>query len=397
MATLLHDAVGLTALALLLFWAMRAVDAARGGPTVRPLPAVPPCDYGAAPTVSVVVAARNEAADVARGVGSLLRLAYPHYGVVVVDDRSTDGTGAILAAMAERDPRLRVVHVSRLPRGWLGKNRALATGASAATGDWLLFVDADVVLEPTALGRAVGYAEAHGLDHLTVLPTVLAHGLALRAFVAYVAFLLAGTSRPWRVRDPRRPEFIGIGAFNLVRRSAYIAVGGHAAIRARPDDDMRLAERLKRAGGRSDVVLAKGSVQVQWQPDVASAIVAMEKTAFATIDYRVGVLAGGLVALALAGLLPFVGAVAAGGWVRWPFAAAALISMVLYARAGRAITDFPPWYALALPAVHVAWTYVQACAGLRVLRRGGIIWRGTFYPLAMLRGAGPRARPGGIR
>ena len=402
MAGLIQDATDVAAIGLLVFWAERAVDAARGGRTVRALPAVPPCDYGTAPTVSVVVAARNEARDVARGVGSLLALAYPHHDVIAVDDRSTDGTGAILAALAEADPRLRVAHVQRLPPGWLGKNRALATGAAAAAGRWLLFVDADVVVEPTALGRAVGYAEAHDLDHLTVLPTVVARGPALRAFVAYIAFLLAGTTRPWRVRDPQRREFIGIGAFNLVRRSAYVACGGHAAIRERPDDDMRLAERLKRWGGRSDVVVSRGSVQVEWQPDVASAVTALEKTALATLDYRMDVLAGGLVALAVAGLLPFVGAAAAGGWARWPFLAAALISVILYARAGRAVTDFPAWWAVALPAVHVAWVSAQALAGLRVLRRGGILWRGTFYSLPMLRGAGglpgrPRPRTPGMR
>ena len=378
-------AEAVVAAGLLVFWAAHAVDAVRGAPSVRALPWVAPLDFATAPPVSVVVAARNEAEHVARGVGSLLRLAYPRVEVVVVDDRSTDGTGAILDRMAVADPRLRVEHVSRLSQGWLGKNQALAIGAGAASGAWLLFVDADVVLDPSALGRALGYAESSGLDHLTVLPTVIAHGLALRAFVAYIAFLLAGTSPPWRVRDSHRHVSIGVGAFNLVRREHYLRSGGHVAIRERPDDDMRLAQLLKRAGGRSDVVMSRGLVVVEWQPNLASALGALEKTAFATMQYRIDVLVAGLVALAGIGLLPFLGIFLVGGWPRWAFAAAAAISLVLYARAGAAITEFPPAAALLLPLVHVAWAVAQARAGLLVVRRGGILWRDTFYPLQMLR------------
>jgi glycosyltransferase involved in cell wall biosynthesis len=374
------------ALGVFLFWSARLFDAELGSRSVRQLARVAPLEFSGAPSVSVVVAARNEADAVARGVGSLLRMAYPRLEVIAVDDRSTDGTGAILAEMAAREPRLRVQRVERLPEGWLGKNRALAIGAAAASGEWLLFVDADVVLDHSAVGRAVGYAAARGLDHLTVLPEVIAHGLALRAFVAYIAFLLAGTSRPWRVRDPHRHDFIGIGAFNLVRRSAYVASGGHAAIRLRPDDDMRLAQRVKRVGGRSDVVLGRGLVAVEWQPSLRAALGSLEKTAFARMGYRISVMAGGLLVLAGAGLLPFVGAFAFGGWERWAFIAAGIISVLLYAHAGRAVTDFPTGCALLLPVVQICWTYAQARAGLRVVRRGGIMWRDTFYPLRMLRG-----------
>jgi cellulose synthase/poly-beta-1,6-N-acetylglucosamine synthase-like glycosyltransferase len=138
------------------------------------------------PHVSIIVPARNEEQGVRAAVESLLRQDYPALELVVVNDRSTDRTSAILAALAEEHPgRLRVVMVTELPAGWLGKNHALLLGARQSSGAWLLFTDADVVFDPTCLRRAVAYAEAQGLDHLTMSPRLLAHGYWLNAFVNF--------------------------------------------------------------------------------------------------------------------------------------------------------------------------------------------------------------------
>src|SRR5690606_31145145 len=148
---------------------------------------------------------------------------YPDFEIVAVDDRSTDATGAILDRLAAEDPRLRVVHIAELPPGWLGKNHALWLGARESTGQWLLFTDADVVLEPTALGRAVEFARTRGLDHLTVAPQLVLPSLAVQAFVGTFLTLFSLFARPWRCRDPRSRAHLGIGAFNLLRREAYWA------------------------------------------------------------------------------------------------------------------------------------------------------------------------------
>src|SRR4029077_19257955 len=123
------------------------------------------------PRVSIIVPARNEEQGVRAAVESLLRQDYPALELVVVNDRSADRTGAILSALAEEHPgRLRVVTVSELPGGWLGKNHALWLGACQSSGAWLLFPDADVIFDPTCLRRAVAHAEAQRLDHLTMSP-----------------------------------------------------------------------------------------------------------------------------------------------------------------------------------------------------------------------------------
>ena len=118
---------------------------------------------------------------------ALLALDYPALEVVAVDDRSTDATGRILDRLAASDPRLRVRHVSDLPPGWLGKNHAMAEGAASATGDWLLFTDADVHFAPDALKRSMAFALRHGLGHCVAFPHFVAPGFLERAFVTTFA------------------------------------------------------------------------------------------------------------------------------------------------------------------------------------------------------------------
>ena len=146
-----------------------AVQIQRGNRSIRFLADLPPL-AGPLPRVSIVIPARNEERNLEEALRSVLALDYDNLEIDVVDDRSTDRTGEILDRMAAADPRLRVVHVRELPPGWLGKNHALWLGAAKATGEFLLFTDADIVMEPTALRRAVGAMVADGLDHLTASP-----------------------------------------------------------------------------------------------------------------------------------------------------------------------------------------------------------------------------------
>ncbi|HEX2187521.1 MAG TPA: glycosyltransferase family A protein, partial [Longimicrobiaceae bacterium] len=187
------------------------VNGLRGARSLRRLHEVPPVPGAEAPPLSVVIAARDEARNIEPALASVLAQRYGPLEVVVVDDRSEDATGAILDRMAAADPRLRVEHVSELPRGWLGKNHALHVGAAGARGEYLLFTDADVVMEPDALARAVGYVRAHGIDHLAAGPRVEMPSLALRVFVVLFTLFFSIAFRPWKVRDPRSPAHIGVG------------------------------------------------------------------------------------------------------------------------------------------------------------------------------------------
>jgi cellulose synthase/poly-beta-1,6-N-acetylglucosamine synthase-like glycosyltransferase len=162
--------------------ALAFVDFAIGSIRIRALADVAPASGG--PMVSIVAPARNEARGIEHAVRSLLDLDYPGVEIVIVNDRSTDETGAVLARLARREPRLTVVQVTELPEGWLGKNHAMYVGAARSAGELLLFTDADVVFERSTLRRAVAFMESHRIDHLAAIPDVRVRGLMLNAFVA---------------------------------------------------------------------------------------------------------------------------------------------------------------------------------------------------------------------
>jgi glycosyltransferase involved in cell wall biosynthesis len=216
---------------------------------------VPPADGW--PLVSVLVPARNEAAQIRACITSLLAQSYPQLEVLAIDDRSTDGTGEILDDLARRDDRLRVRHLTGVPDGWMGKNHANHAGAGDARGRWLLFTDADVHFAPHALRRAIALAEACDLDHLVVTPTLLTRGLAERAFVGVFALAMQLYCRIWELERPRTSGYIGVGQFNLIRRDAYRRIGGHTTVAMETLDDVRIGLVLRRSGFRQGCAVAR--------------------------------------------------------------------------------------------------------------------------------------------
>lgn len=383
---------GLTALTALGAAALAAaliplVDMAlhwRGVPRLSAQPAPPP---GAPlPRLSVVVPARNEEAGIRQAVLSLLAQDYTDLELVVVNDRSTDGTGRILAELAAAHPgRLRVVTVERLPPGWLGKNHALWLGARHATGPWLLFADADVVFDPTCLRRAVGYAQAAGLDHLTLFPRLVARGYWLAGFIAFFVFAFVVYWRPWRANDPRSPFGLGIGAFNLVRRDAYVAAGTHAAIALRPDDDMRLGLRIKRLGLRQQALDGSDLLQVEWYPSLGAALAGLEKNLFAGLDYNLWRVLGALAATLALLVAPYAAVWFASGLDRWLLALALAAQGAGFLLANRPEAGRALWLLPTFPVLALLFAYALVRSTALALVRGGIRWRDTLYPLDQLR------------
>jgi GT2 family glycosyltransferase len=202
--------------------------------------------------VCLCIPARNEAAEIGPALDSWLAQDYPELRIVVVDDGSTDGTSEQLAArLPMHGGRLRVLRNEELPPGWLGKNHAmhLATRTEEALdAEWLLFVDADVQATPDLLRRAFAFLDDQPADILALLFAVDAVTPAERLCVSLSTTAFVVLVPPHWVPDPKRPAFAGIGAFTLVRRAAYDAVGGHAAAPLEAVDDMMLARRVKRAG-----------------------------------------------------------------------------------------------------------------------------------------------------
>jgi len=211
-----------------------------------------------APLVAVIIAVKDEEADVEEALQSVCRLQYPHFHIIVVNDRSTDNTAAILQRIAINEPRITIITIDELAEGWLGKNHALYKGYMASTEEWLLFTDADVKFRPHVLQKAMNYIRQKRLDHLVVLPEVTSGSHLFQAMMNVFTIMLDIKLRPWTVSDPDSSSSIGVGAFNFVKRSAYEKAGTHAAISLRPDDDLKLGERIKSAGGRQDLLYGGG-------------------------------------------------------------------------------------------------------------------------------------------
>jgi glycosyltransferase involved in cell wall biosynthesis len=336
------------------------------------------------PKVSVVVAARDEGPHIERALESLLAQRYDALEIIAIDDRSADDTGAILDRMALADPRLHVVHVTELPSNWLGKNHALHTGAGTATGEYLLFTDADVVFAPDAIARAVAFARADGIDHLTIGPELDSPGLWLTLVINFFSLGFLLYYRPWYAEDPKREEHIGIGAFNFVRTSLYRGFGGHARIALRPDDDIKLGRLVKLAGGRQVVAGGVGVIRVRWYSTVRELAHGLRKNTFAGLHYNLPLAIGAIITQLAVNVWPFVALFLTSGPIWWLNAATAVLLMSMYVLV--AISGgTKPWLAIGYPIAAIIFIYIVTAAVGRTVVRGGIEWRGTFYPLDQLK------------
>jgi glycosyltransferase involved in cell wall biosynthesis len=373
----------LAIITLLLFLTF-VVDSGIGSRSVRNLVDLP-LPAGDLPSVSVIVPARDEAEKIETALQSVLRLDYPSLEVLVVDDRSSDATPSILARLAAANRRLRVITIESLPAGWLGKNHAMQVAADRATGELLLFTDADIVFEPTVLRRAVGYFAAENLDHLTASPEMPPVSPPIGMFVACFSLFFAIYARPWRARNKSVHDHVGVGAFNLVRADFYRRIGGHEPIRMRPDDDMMLAKLIKKNGGRPAIVIGRGALSVEWYSSVPEAAGGLEKNAFTSVGYSLPLLIAATLFMIAAYLWPFVAIFVTHGAVRVINACtcAIILSVVaaICAKAGLG----PPSYALAFPLATILFLLIVWRASLKAFVAGGIRWRDTFYRLEELR------------
>lgn len=377
----------LLALATLLLHVATAVQILRGNRSIRFLKDLPPL-AGPLPRVSILIPARNEERNLEEALRSVLALDYDNLEIDVVDDRSTDRTGEILDRLAAVEPRLRVVHVRELPPGWLGKNHALWLGAEKATGEFLLFTDADVVFEPSALRRAVGAMVSDGLDHLTASPAIARPSVPFELFIGAFSLFFALFTKPWKVKDPRSPHHVGIGAFNLVRAAAYRAAGGHRAIAMRPDDDLKLGKLLKTRGFRSEFMFGQGALRVEWYASVRELIQGLMKNAFSGVDYRVRTVVVATVIQLAVFVWPFVAIflpwVLVSGPTRW-LNLASVLTLLALCWINAPLAGVRRWHGVGFPLATLLFLYILWRAMLLTLWRGGIDWRGTHYPLAELK------------
>jgi glycosyltransferase involved in cell wall biosynthesis len=389
---------------LALAWFSRIVDAALGMPSVADV-SRPEWDRNSVlpegnPRVSIIVPARNEQDSIEQALRTLLALDYDNYEVIAVDDRSTDQTGEILERIAKKyeavptfeqvegreskRPALRVIHHRELPAGWLGKTHAMWTATNQAIGEWLLFTDADVLFKPDSLRRALAYAESVPADHVVLFPQMIMKRPGEYMMIAFFQTMFMFGHRPWKVADPATDDHMGVGAFNLVRRRVYEAVGTYAALRMEVLDDMKLGKLVKNAGFRQRNVFGGDLISIRWARGAMGVVNNLTKNFFAVLSFQWWRAVISAVALAFLNLGPFLGVFVAPGWARLPYAVA-LGSMFLIYIGMSWRSSVPPYYFLLHPVSTALFVYTLLRSMVLTLWNDGIEWRGTKYPLEELR------------
>ena len=336
------------------------------------------------PRVSLVFAARDEQEKLPVAIRTLATISYPNLEIIAVDDRSTDGTSAILDEAARMDSRFGVLHVKELPDGWLGKPHALQKAYETSTGEWLLFTDADVRFSADALSRAMNLALSRGLDHLTLFGDVDRDGFWETILLTFFGLAMHLANESHSVSNPNSRAYLGIGAFQLVRRSAYEAVGTHKRLAMEVVDDMKLGKILKLGGHRSCVGVAVGFVAVRWQSGFRNLIHGVTKNFFAALNYSVPFAAAAIVGMLLTNFAPFVAVIFGHGWVRILAGVSVAIALLfhVFVDLGAKIS---PLYALTHPIGALIFCWMVLRSMIVTLRQGGVVWRDTFYKLADLK------------
>jgi glycosyltransferase involved in cell wall biosynthesis len=401
---------------LALAWVSRIVEAALGMPSVadvsRPEWDRNPVTAAGNPRVSIIVPARNEEESIEHALRTLLALDYDNYEVIAVNDRSTDRTGEIMERVAgnlepeslpRQNPhpvppknggtrmghpllssRLRVIHHRELPEGWLGKTHAMWTATNQASGEWLLFTDADVLFKPDSLRRALVYAEAEKADHLVLFPRMIMKRPGEYMMIAFFQTMFMFGHRPWKVADPKARDHMGVGAFNLVRRSVYEAVGTYERLCMEVVDDMKLGKVIKNAGFAQRNVFGGDLISIRWARGAMGVVDNLTKNFFAVLSFQWWRALLSAFGLAFINLGPFLGVWLAHGWARLPYAVA-LGSMFLIYMGMSWRSGVPPYYFLLHPVSTVLFIYTLLRSTALTLWNGGIVWRGTKYRLEELR------------
>jgi hypothetical protein len=384
----------ISGLLLTLIWMVPALQLALHSSDVADLtqPEWNPPQDSLLPSLTIVVPARNEEAEIEAALRSLLQLNYPRYQIVAVNDRSTDQTGAIMERLAAEPAyagKLRVIHVRDLPSGWLGKVHAMWLGsqgnATQQTGsDWLLFTDADCVFHPDSLRRAIHYATKTATDHLVLFPTAHMKTLGESMMIGFPQVMSSFAMRPWKVRDPKARDHIGVGAFNLIRRSAYEAIGTYEKLRLEVVDDLKLGETVKKVGLRQDVVFGRELVSLRWAVGAAGVVANLEKNLFAFLQFRISLVLAVCALTFFLCVCPFLGIFLAPGWAKAAFAAAVALIALVYTLSGRLMGTSALLF-LTCPIAALVFEFAALQSAFLALRDGAITWRGTKYSLAELK------------
>jgi len=344
------------------------------------------------PFVSVIVPARNEAQAIEQTLRSLLAQQGVSVEVLAINDRSTDGTGEIMDRVAAEKcapgKSIRVLHVEDLPEGWMGKTHAMALAARHASAPWFLFTDGDILFREDCLRRALNYAETE-TDHLVLFPTLISKSFGERMMLSAIQVLTMLAWRLWKVAEPKSRESIGAGAFNLIRSDVYRRVGGFESLRMEVLEDLRLGYEVKHQGFRQRMAFGRDLARVHWATGALGIGRNLTKNVFAVFHFKPWMLLGACLAIAVFCLMPVAGlfgpwAIRIGSLVTWSAA------FLLFSYSARKFTGISSAYLVVFPVAACLLIYMIMRSMVVTLACGGVVWRGTFYPLdALRRQAGP--------
>lgn len=337
------------------------------------------------PRVSVLVAAKDEEANIERCLRGLLKQDYPDFEVIAVNDRSDDATGAIIDRLAGDDPRLTAVHVAELPAGWFGKNNAMRLGVAASGGEWLVFTDADCdFASPELISRAMDYAQQARLAFLSVLPQLEANSFWERVVQPVAGAIMVYWNPPQKVNNPAAPHAYANGAFMLMSRGCYEALGEHEAVKATLNEDMHFARRAKAAGQRFAVIRGGDLYSVRMYTSLGAIWRGWSRIFYGCFG-TLGRLVASVAVLSLASLSPWVTLVgglitggSAGQWLAGAAAVAVLAQQtVLWRFYG--LSGLARAWALTYPIGTVVCLGMLLNAIPRALGATQTTWRGTTY------------------
>jgi glycosyltransferase involved in cell wall biosynthesis len=367
-------------------WFYKLIECALGMPKVPDI-ALPEWQLDPSaqqPLVSIIVPALNEEEKLEAALGSLLKLDYQNYEIIAVDDRSSDRTGEIMERLASAaSQKLRVVHVKHLPEGWLGKPNALQRASELAKGEWLLFTDADVSFRADAIGRAINLAVRSQADHVVLFPTLITHSWGERMMLAFLSLAFT-VGRLWKVSDPKARDFVGVGAFNMIRRSAFDALGGMQPLKMEVVEDMKLGKLIKKNGMKQVAAFGDDLLTIHWARGAWGIVRNLRKNTFAFLRFNWVFSTLSVVGLLLVHLGLYVGVFFAPGWAKLGFSVGLFSLALFYVGIYRRLKISPAYFFLhPLSVALMCIALVEST--YFTLKNEGIEWRGTHYPLAALR------------
>lgn len=340
------------------------------------------------PRLSVIIPARNEAATLAAAARTLLQQDYPNLQIVLVNDRSDDDTATIIDGLAASDARVIAQHIGTLPDGWLGKVHAMDQGIRAADGDWLLFTDADVHFRKDTFRRAVELALHSGCGHLVLVPDTHTHTFMQAVVMSATRLMFAVSARLSQVGNPRSKAAIGVGAFNLVSRAAYDSTPGMAWLKMEVVDDIGLGVMLKQHGCCTAFAFAPEALWLSWYPDLPGMINGLEKNFYGMVaKYQPWRMVAAVAFIWLFALTPLL-ALLNSNTRPWALVYFLLPFTMLVGKLRFGDRLLPALFA---PLGYLTLGYMLLRSGWHCIRRGGIRWRETFYPTALLK-AGQRVK-----